>query len=41
MITSTSNQRIKEIVQLQKKNRARNTEGVFIVEANPYGKGNT
>jgi len=32
MITSTSNQRIKEIVQLQKKNRARNTEGVFIVE---------
>lgn len=32
MITSTSNQRIKEIVQLQKKNRARNTEGIFIVE---------
>ena len=32
MITSISNQRIKEIVQLQKKNRARNTEGVFIVE---------
>ena len=32
MITSTSNQRIKEIVQLQKKSRARNTEGVFIVE---------
>lgn len=32
MITSTSNQRIREIVQLQKKSKARNTEGVFIVE---------
>lgn len=32
MITSTSNQRVKEIVQLQKKSKARNTEGVFIVE---------
>ena len=32
MITSTSNQRIKEIVQLQKKSKARNTEGIFIVE---------
>lgn len=32
MITSTSNQRIKEIVQLQKKSKARNAEGVFIVE---------
>lgn len=32
MITSTSNQRIKELVQLQKKSRARNDAGVFIVE---------
>lgn len=32
MITSTSNQRMKEIVQLQKKSRARNQAGVFIVE---------
>lgn len=32
MITSTSNQRMKEIVQLQKKSRARNQMGVFIVE---------
>lgn len=32
MITSTSNQKIKEIVQLQKKSRLRNEQGVFIVE---------
>lgn len=32
MITSTSNQRVKEIVQLQKKSRARNQAGVFVVE---------
>lgn len=32
MITSTSNQRMKEIIQLQKKGRARNQAGVFIVE---------
>lgn len=32
MITSTSNQKVKEIIQLQKKSRARNQAGVFIVE---------
>lgn len=32
MITSTANQRVKEIIQLQKKSRARNQAGVFIVE---------
>ena len=32
MITSTSNQKVKEIVQLQKKGRLRNEQGVFIVE---------
>lgn len=32
MITSTSNQQVKEVVQLQKKSRARNQAGVFIVE---------
>lgn len=32
MITSTSNQRIKEIVQYQKKSKARNEAGIFIVE---------
>lgn len=32
MITSTSNQRIKEIVQYQRKSRARNEAGIFIVE---------
>jgi len=32
MITSTSNAKIKELVQLQKKSRARNQAGVFIVE---------
>lgn len=32
MITSTSNQQIKEIVQLQKKSKARNQAGVFVVE---------
>lgn len=32
MITSTSNQQVKEIVQLQKKSKARNQAGVFIVE---------
>lgn len=32
MITSTTNQRVKEIIQLQKKSRARNQAGVFIVE---------
>lgn len=32
MITSTSNQKIKEIVQLQKKSRLRNERGVFLVE---------
>ena len=32
MITSTTNQRVKEIIQLQKKSRTRNQAGVFIVE---------
>lgn len=32
MITSTSNQRIREVVQLQKKSRLRNQQGVFVVE---------
>ena len=32
MITSTSNQQIKEVVQLQKKSKARNQAGVFVVE---------
>lgn len=32
MITSTSNQQVKEIVQLQKKSKTRNQAGVFIVE---------
>lgn len=32
MITSTSNQQVKEVVQLQKKSKARNQAGVFIVE---------
>lgn len=32
MITSTSNARIKEIVQFQKKRRARNQAGVFVAE---------
>lgn len=32
MITSTANQKIKRIIKLQKKAKARNEEGVFIVE---------
>ena len=32
IITSTGNQRVKELVQLQKKSRIRNKEGVFIAE---------
>lgn len=32
MITSTANQKVKELVQLQKKSRARNQAGVFTVE---------
>lgn len=32
MITSTSNQKIKRIIQLQKKSKARREEGVFIAE---------
>lgn len=32
MITSTGNQKVKEIIQLQKKSRARNQAGVFLVE---------
>ncbi len=32
MIKSTGNQRVKELVQLQKKSRARSREGVFIAE---------
>ncbi len=32
MITSTSNQRVKELLQLQKKSRVRSKEGVFIAE---------
>lgn len=32
MITSTVNQKVKELVQLQKRSRARNQAGVFIVE---------
>ena len=32
MITSTSNVKIKEIVQLQKKSRLRNERGIFLVE---------
>ncbi|MEE1086455.1 MAG: RNA methyltransferase [Schaedlerella sp.] len=32
MITSTGNQQVKEIVQLQKKSKARNQAGVFVVE---------
>ena len=32
MITSTSNQKVKELLQLQKKSRARNQEGVFVAE---------
>ncbi len=32
MITSTSNQRVKELLQLQKKAKIRNQEGVFLAE---------
>ena len=32
MITSTSNARVKELVQLQKKSKVRNEQGVFLVE---------
>lgn len=32
MITSTSNQRVRELLQLRKKSRVRNKEGVFIAE---------
>ncbi len=32
MITSTSNPQVKRLLQLQKKSRARNEEGVFLVE---------
>ena len=32
MITSTANQKIKRILKLQKKAKARNEEGIFIVE---------
>ena len=32
MITSTGNQKVKEIIQLQKKSRARNQAGIFLVE---------
>lgn len=32
MITSTSNERVKELVQLQKKSKVRNEQGVFLVE---------
>ena len=32
MITSTSNQKVREVKQLQKKSRLRNEQGVFIVE---------
>ena len=32
MITSTSNQRVKELIQLQKKSKARNQAGVFLAE---------
>lgn len=32
MITSTGNQKVKEIIQLQKKSKARNQAGVFLVE---------
>ena len=32
MITSTSNAKIKRIVQLRKKKKARDAEGVFLVE---------
>ncbi len=32
MITSTSNARVKELVQLQKKSTVRNEQGVFLVE---------
>lgn len=32
MITSTSNARVKELVQLQKKSKLRNEQGVFLVE---------
>lgn len=32
MITSTGNQKVKEIIQLQKKSKARNQAGIFLVE---------
>ena len=32
MITSTGNQKVKEIIQLQKKSRARNQAGIFLGE---------
>lgn len=32
MITSTGNQKVKELIQLQKKSKVRNKEGVFIAE---------
>ena len=32
MITSTSNQRIKELSQIQKKSKVRSREGVFVAE---------
>ena len=32
MITSTSNPQVKHLLQLQKKSKARNEEGVFVVE---------
>ena len=32
MITSTSNQQVKNLLQLQKKSKARKEQGVFVVE---------
>ena len=32
MITSTSNQRVKELSQIQKKSKIRSREGIFIAE---------
>ena len=39
MITSTSNAQIKELLRLQKKGRARDEAGVFIVEGPPMVTG--
>ena len=38
MIISTANQKVKRILKLQKKAKARNEEHVFLVEGDPVDK---